>query len=315
MSSIFLSPEVSVELFLEFLLLIVLSYAVMQTIYILKNYIKGSTSSLQYELEKKSYLVSVIVSVALIVKLLLVGFFAYTLDELSFIIPGAMCMAGVIDSNEYGEPLLLIKLFLLLLSSIWLVVNKKDLKSSSSKYFKQKMWFFLAIYMFILFEFLLSVYFYTLIETQNPVLCCGVIFKDENNPIPFNLSKQYIMYLFYILYLAVIVSAYKQKKVFLSLFSILFTYISYYALVYFFGAYIYELPTHKCPYCMLQKDYYYIGYFIYITAFLGAFYSLKAILFGFENSIGKNIIFYYSIFVFIITAKFVIYIISNGVFL
>ncbi len=99
LSSIFLSPEVSIELFLEFFMLLVLSFTLLQSLYILKYYKDGTSTELQYKLEKKSYLVSVVISVVLILKISLVAFFTYSLDELSLIVPGAMCGAGVIGSN------------------------------------------------------------------------------------------------------------------------------------------------------------------------------------------------------------------------
>jgi hypothetical protein len=33
----------------------------------------------------------------------------------------------------------------------------------------------------------------------------------------------------------------------------------------FISVYFYELPTHHCPFCILQKEYGYVGYPIYIT--------------------------------------------------
>ena len=29
--------------------------------------------------------------------------------------------------------------------------------------------------------------------------------------------------------------------------------------------YFYELPTHHCPFCLLQRDYHYIGYALYLS--------------------------------------------------
>lgn len=37
----------------------------------------------------------------------------------------------------------------------------------------------------------------------------------------------------------------------------------------FISLYFYELPTHHCPFCILQKEYGYIGYPLYITLFGG----------------------------------------------
>ena len=38
----------------------------------------------------------------------------------------------------------------------------------------------------------------------------------------------------------------------------------------FISLYIYELPTHACPFCLLQKEYHYIGYPLYLTLLGGA---------------------------------------------
>jgi hypothetical protein len=37
------------------------------------------------------------------------------------------------------------------------------------------------------------------------------------------------------------------------------------ALVSFICLYFYELPSHHCPFCILQKEYHYIGYALYAT--------------------------------------------------
>ena len=314
LSSIFLSPEVSVLLFLELLLLAVLSFTLLHAIYILKYYKAGTTTELQYKLEKKSYLVGVVISVVLIFKIILISFFTYSLDELSLIVPGAMCAAGVISSNDYGEPLFLLKLFIILFSSLWLLINRADEYAKNSVYFKKKMWLFVVLYLFILIEFLISLKYFTQIETLNPVLCCSVIFSTDENPIPFALSKNYLVVLFYVLYFLILFFSYKKQKILLLISSLFFTYISYYAIVYFFGTYIYELPTHNCPFCMLQKEYYFVGYFIYIVLFLGI-YDTFALQFDFVKRGYSRVVLYYSFFVLTLSAYFLIYIIINGVFL
>jgi len=309
LSSIFLSPEISIELFLEFLLLLVLSFTLLQSLFILKNYKAGEITTLQYDLEKKSYLVSVVISVSLSIKIILLAFFVYSLNELSFIIPGAMCGAGVISSNEYGEPLLFLKLVVLLFSALWLVLNKKDLLEPISPYFKKKILYFIALYIFILLEFILSFKFFSGVDTQSLVLCCASIYTEDmhSNPLPLNMTKLQLISVFYILYFMLMLFAYKKQKKFLALASFAFVYLSYYAIVYYFSAYIYELPTHKCPFCMLQSEYNYIGYFIYASLFLAIYNT-------FRFSYNKIII-YYSIFISILSYVLLTYFIDNKVFL
>ncbi len=45
--------------------------------------------------------------------------------------------------------------------------------------------------------------------------------------------------------------------------------ISIASFISFISIYFYELPTHHCPFCILQKEYGYIGYFLYLLLLLG----------------------------------------------
>ena len=42
------------------------------------------------------------------------------------------------------------------------------------------------------------------------------------------------------------------------------TIVSLAAVISFISPYYYELPTHHCPFCLLQKDYHYIGFPLYL---------------------------------------------------
>ena len=37
----------------------------------------------------------------------------------------------------------------------------------------------------------------------------------------------------------------------------------------FISLYFYELPTHRCPFCVLQKEYGYVGYLLYASLLTG----------------------------------------------
>jgi hypothetical protein len=41
--------------------------------------------------------------------------------------------------------------------------------------------------------------------------------------------------------------------------------VSVASLISFISLYFYELPTHHCPFCILQKEYGHIGYLLYLT--------------------------------------------------
>jgi hypothetical protein len=48
------------------------------------------------------------------------------------------------------------------------------------------------------------------------------------------------------------------------------------SLISFISPAIYELPTHHCPFCVLQKEYSYIGYLFYSTLLGGAVTGMGA---------------------------------------
>lgn len=43
--------------------------------------------------------------------------------------------------------------------------------------------------------------------------------------------------------------------------------VSLAAIISFISVYIYELPTHHCPFCIVMEEYGYIGYLLYLPLF------------------------------------------------
>jgi hypothetical protein len=298
----------------QFGLFLLLLSAFIQTLIILKHWVYGATSATQYKLEKKSYLISTIILVSLFINITLLLFFAYTLNELSSIIPGAMCGAGVISSNIFGEPMMILKFFIILFSMIWIAINKRDNYSKDYKYFKMKLFLFVILFITITSDLFLTLAFINNLNTDVPVLCCSNIYAEINH-LPFSLKEGTLVILFYILYIFIMLFAYLKKRKSLLLLNLLYAVVSYFTLTYFFSTYIYELPTHKCPYCLLQSDYYYIGYFIYGAFMVSLFYSLMASIFDFTKDLFYKTMLWHTIFIFLISYKFILYFFFNGTLL
>ncbi|WP_122893614.1 hypothetical protein [Arcobacter peruensis] len=322
MNNVLLSNEIIVFLFTQVILFILLAISFFYALFIIKKWDYSKTTQTQYKLEKRSYLVILIITFTMFIKIFLMPYFAYSIDLLSHIVPGAMCAAGVIDANEYGQPLFIFKVFLLFFIGIWMILNSLDLKEKTYPYTKKKFWFFIFIFALVIIELGLDILYLTNISTKEPVLCCSVIFgaSSTGGQIPFNLSTPMLLVIFYLLYfLSVFVNL--QKNIYLNIIiNILFLYISYYAVTYFFGTYIYQLPTHQCPFCMLQREYSYIGYFIWGTLFLGTFFafafsSLKLIVNRSLDYTLKYSLIFNALFVFICTFYVLKYYLVNGVFL
>jgi len=318
---LFLSNQVLIYLFSETLLFALALIAFFGSILILKDWDFNTTSIKQYQLEKKAYLIILIILFSLIFKILLMPYFAYTIDKLSDIVPGAMCAAGVIGANDYGNPLLLIKIAILFLIGIWMIVNHEDLKAPNYPFFKEKFWFFVVIFILLCVEYYFDIAYFLNISLEQPVSCCSVIFgMSGDNEFPFGLSLTMLLALFYLLYILNIVLSLQKNSFLLFASSILFLYIAYSSINHFFGTYIYELPTHKCPFCMLQSEYYFVGYFLWTLLFLGVFFGVSnfvlKILLGYElESAYKYSRIFNTLFVILCSAYPIIYYIRNGVWL
>jgi len=319
-SDIFLFFEVMVFNTIELILLVLQFVVIYHTFFILKYWDFNKTSDYQYTLEKKSYLISLIIYFSIIVKIIIYPYFIFTLDTLSTIIPGAMCAAGVISANEYGEILFVLKSSIVLFGFIWLAINKLDIRSKRFLYIKKRLYFYIVIFLLFIIEFFLDISFFLNLTTRDLVSCCSVIFSQDSGTLPFGISTTVLLSLFYISFTILFISNIKKYKYLSFIFSFIFLYLSYYSVIYFFAPYIYQLPTHHCPFCMMQSDYYFIGYFIFFSLFLGIFFSvvngamklLKIDRYFNNSNLYSNI--FLSIFTFICTSYVVVYFIKNGVF-
>ncbi|OQX50093.1 MAG: hypothetical protein B5M46_01835 [Epsilonproteobacteria bacterium 4484_20] len=322
MNEILLSNEVIVYLLSETVLYFLLFIAFLSTIGLLRRWNFDAFTSEQFRLENRSYLVMTIIFFVMMLKMLLLPYFIYTIDTLSDLIPGAMCGAGVIKANGYGNPLLTLKIVVLFLSGLWLSLNAIDLKAKNYPYARLKSWLFIVIFLLLSAEYMLDLLYFTHIETTNPVSCCSVIFGQSGgaNGLPLGLDIPKLLLLFYLLFaltVLTIIGGFTSVSIFSSL---LFLVVSYYAVVYFFGTYIYELPTHQCPFCMLQDHYYYVGYLIWGSLLLGTFYALDSavmqLFFKRPSERLKRIsLLFLSLFVLLCSAYVGIYYMKNGVLL
>jgi hypothetical protein len=321
-NSILLSNEIIVFLFTQVILLILSFIAFFYSFFIIKNWNYENTSAKQYKLEKTSYLVILIIFFTLVVKIFLMPYFTYSIDKLSNIVPGAMCAAGIIGANDYGQILLGLKVVILFFIGVWLIINSLDLKEKTYPYTKKKFIFYIFIFALILIETILDILYLSNISTQEPVLCCSVIFGVNNtgSKIPFNLDMMMLLILFYLVYVLTVFTNLQKQKLINMIVNIFFLYISYYAVTYFFSTYVYELPTHQCPFCMLQKEYYYTGYFIWISLFLGTFFAIASFVVPKFINRDLDYAFKYSLIfntLFLIICSFYVarYYFINGVFL
>lgn len=239
----------------------------------------NDNSEAQYKLEKLNYLNSTIIKFVLYVKIMLFVFFIFMLDELSNLIKGAMCAVGVIEGASSGNLLLVLKIIDIYLFAFWLLMDKIDFKSKNYRLTKKKSYFFILIFTPFMAELILDFAVLSQIDIHRIASCCGVVFADNaSNFMSWLLSLSHISVIlgFYVNFLIIILAYIFKRNFLFALANFIFIPVCIFSLILFFGTYIYELPTHHCPFCVLQKEYHYVGYFLYIFLFSGTFFGIAS---------------------------------------
>jgi len=317
-----LSPEILTIYILDGLFIVFATVAFFLSISIIKSWDYNATTQLQYSLEKRSYLASTIIKYMFFIKLPFFLFFIFTLEKISLILPGAMCGAGVVNANEYATILLFLKLINLYLFAYWIVLDTEDMKYEEQPYLKQKFIIFTVMFLFLIVEISLEYKTFYSIDINNVVDCCGTIFSLTDNTYLskiLSLPPWILLSLFYFNFLLLVISALYRYSYSFATLNLLFILISLLSLISYFGTYIYELPTHHCPFCLLQYEYNYMGYFLYTILFIGTFNGL---VIGFIKFDKQEVILKYKvslllnfIYLVVVTLYPLLYYFKNGVLL
>ncbi len=257
-------------------------YSARPALQILRKWDIRSGSEQQLILERKTYLISTLLAFVFGFELLSLFLFVFTADQIHGFFVGAMCAAGSLFANPFGYPALLVKMVNFLLAGVWLVLNYVDNRGYDYPLIKKKYLFFLLLAPMILGEAVLQAAYFLRLEPNLITSCCGTLFGRETSTLPAEiLSSPRIptMISFYIVIaLAVgsgLITFLKGKGgYFVSGLSALAFAVSLVSVLSFIAPYVYELPTHHCPFCILQKEYGYVGYPLYITLFGGTILGL-----------------------------------------
>jgi len=319
-----LSPEVIALLLLDALFLLFGTLAFILSLSIARNWDADSSSERQYALEKKALLVATIIKYIFYLKLPLFLFFIFTSDTISNLITGAMCAAGVVNSVDFGLMLFGFKIINLYFFGFWLLLHAIDMRDEALPYTKTKFSLFVLFFLFLVAEILCDFYFFNALNIDKIVSCCGTLFSAASSSsfaFMFDMDSRIVLALFYALFVLHVTFFYLKEPLGFLLTNALFLPIAILSLILFFGTYVYELPTHHCPFCLLQKEYYYVGYLLYITLFGGTFFGISAGLMSLiekgkrRNALYTASLWFTTAYVGIVSAYPLVYVYRNGVWL
>lgn len=267
-----LNPAVIALLLSSLLISGIVTYSSFFGLRILRRWDIGSGSETQLDLERRTYLITTALSYAFGFELISLFLFIYTADNLHSLFAGAMCAAGTLNVNRFGYPTLVLKIASFMSSGVWLVLNHADARAPDYPLIKVKYLLLILITPVFLLETALLALFLLSLRADVITSCCGALFSAQKEGIVSEiisipaLPAKLAFFLF--MPVTILSGFYTFRKgrgiyIFSSL-SIISFIISIVSIISFISPYIYELPTHHCPFCILQGEYNYIGYPIYI---------------------------------------------------
>jgi len=275
-------------------LLLVFSLGVFNAWQIVKGWDYNSTEEKQFLLEKKTYLVSTVMSFALFAQILMLFLFEIAADELANVLPGAMCAVGTLSSNSYGFPLLHLKIFSFFVYFIWLMFNYLDNQIDTYPLVRKKYVGLMMIYPLVIVETLLLFLFASNLDPSFITSCCGSIFNDNTEGLGGTLvgtSVGFILPLFFSIIILLLLNRYflKQHSPATKLLAnflefplwVAFFLSAITATITFVSVYVYEMLSHKCPFCFMGSEYHYYGVVLYLCLFLATATGMTGGLLGY----------------------------------
>lgn len=272
-----LDPSILALLISSLLISLMTLYASGYGVQILRRWDIASGSELQLELERRTYLISTIVSYFLAFQLVSLFLFIQTADSICHLFVGAMCAVGTLTVNGYGYPTLLLKVLTFILAGLWLILNHADNQGYDYPLIKAKYLLLLVMAPFILAEAVVQGIYFLGLKPDIITSCCGSLFSQGSRGIASeilaapSLPMELAFYGCMLVTIAAGARLILQGKggyLFAGISGITFA-VSIASIISFISLYIYEMPSHHCPFCILQREYNFIGYPLYGLLFLG----------------------------------------------
>jgi hypothetical protein len=271
------------------LVLLMMIYASGLAMKIVRRWDFSSSSEEQLALERKSYLVSTIVNYALGFEVLSLFLFIFTLDEIHSLFVGAMCATGSLNANPVGWYALYAKILTFFAAALWIALNHLDGQAEDFPLVKAKFRWLLLLTPLIAGELVLLTAYFLGLHPEIITSCCGSLFSSAGTGIAAELAglpAKPTMAAFYVTGLLLIAGALACRtwpaavlRYLFTLSAALFFTVSIAAIISFISLYIYQLPTHHCPFDLFQKNYQFIGYPLYLGLFGGTLFGLMPGLF------------------------------------
>lgn len=284
-----LHPGILALLIGSAIVLAMLTYASWTGLRILLHWDPTSSSEAQLRLERRTYLVSTLAAYALGFEVVSLFLFIFTVDDVHGLFVGAMCATGSLNAHPGGWWALLVKVLIVVAAPVWMAFNRLDQRAGDFPIVRAKYVGLLALLPLVAADLGLELYYFGGLRPEVITSCCGSLFSNAGQSVASELAGlplPQMMWLFYVTLAAFVVEAgvglrrgWRAPRAALSVLAAVLLVVSLAAIVSFISLYVYQLPTHHCPFDVFQAPYSYVGYPLYGTLFAAVYFGLLPGLF------------------------------------
>lgn len=270
------------------LVLFLIGLAARSAVRVLLYWDPDSDSNRQIGLENEIWLTSTLVEYGLGVQIVSLIVFVLAADYFSQSIVGAMCATGSLLANDFGVPALIVKIGGVFFYGFWIVLHQLDIRSPKYPLVRLKYVYLLLLVPLLILDLTLGIIYIAGLTPDIITSCCAVVFGNTvggGTNLLSGLTSGMSLFLFYGSVVVLMVAGLLLFTVWLPLLSLLFSslWLWYFLLALMtvttvFSSYVYAMPFHKCPFCLLKPEYHYIGFAIYAALFGGAFMGMSVIV-------------------------------------
>jgi len=244
---------------------------------VMRHWRPSALDEKQLELERRTELVSTLAHHALAIAMFSLPLFVFTADDIYELFIGAMCATGTLNAAPYGWAALLIKVWLFFLGGMWMMINYYDRRVESAPLLHAKFFALIGLFPLGLIDLLLSYTFFTGLRPKVITSCCGSLFSSSADNLGAELagmpvtSSMTLFFVVLVVYALVLIAnlrfSHELLRYLVGVLAGVFFLVGIVAILSFVSLYIYQLPTHHCPFDMLQGRCNFIGYPLYLGLF------------------------------------------------